>query len=182
MPPGMRPPGFMEEDSEVTIPLSKQLALYGRFDSKERTEEATGRIVGEINTRTASAAKRFIYSPEEDFVCRGIDGHLYWAADTLLDPRDPELDNIGEYIVIFTDRGKYHLSVDSYVIDNSNPIKPTVRVWTKYLERLHEIANCEEVEVIYFFEDGEEKGGTRNLKFEAVSLSPDEPSVLQADW
>ena len=182
MPPGMRTPGFMEEDSEITMPLSKKLALYGRFDGEERTVEATPRIVGEINTRTSSAAKRFIYSPEDDFVCRGIDGHLDWAADILLDPPDPELDDIGKYVVIFTDRGKYYLPLNLYVRDNSNPIKPTVRLWTDDLERLHKISDCGEVEVIYFFEDGEEKGGTRNLKFESVSLSPSEPSVLKADW
>jgi hypothetical protein len=44
------------------------------------------------------------------------------------------------------------------------------------------MANDQHVDLVEFYENGEERGGTRNLKFISVSIYPDAPSILEADW
>lgn len=61
-------PGFGMPDTEVTIPLNKDLALRGQFEgySASRAEAGRGTIAA-INSRTAIGA-RCLYSANENFV------------------------------------------------------------------------------------------------------------------
>ena len=61
-------------------------------------------------------------------------------------------------------------------------IQPEVHFWTKDLVTLHTIAQDDVIEVVHYYENGVEMGGTRYLKLYSVSLDPDEPSVMKAHW
>ncbi|ACK67851.1 hypothetical protein PCC8801_3902 [Rippkaea orientalis PCC 8801] len=44
------------------------------------------------------------------------------------------------------------------------------------------IAQDDVIEVVHYYENGVETGGTRHLSLYSVSLHPDEPSVMKANW
>ena len=66
--PPISSPGFAKKKTEVTMPLSKNIALLGRFEGKEEIEYATPKILAAINSRTRKYADRFIFSAEDDFL------------------------------------------------------------------------------------------------------------------
>ena len=184
MPEGIHPPGLEEKDAIVTFPLSRNMALIGRLDGEGSiVRDVDDEIVGEINTRTVHSAESQVYSSQKDFICRAADGKIVWAAELLIKSRqDRDLRDWGKVIAIFTDKGKYWIQVESYERDNQKVLEPVIRFWTKHIAQLREIADCEEVTEVHFFEYGQTKGGTRNLKFTSVSISEDAPTVLVADW
>ena len=184
MPEGIHPPGLEEKDAIVSFPLSRNMALVGRLGGAGGiVRDVDDEIVSEINTRTVHSAESQVYSSQKDFICRAADDKLVWAAEPLKKSRqDRDLSKWGKIVAIFTDRGKYWIQVESYERDNQKVLEPVIRFWTKQIDQLKEIANCEEVTEVHFFEDGQTTGGTRNLKFTSVSISEDAPSVLVADW
>src|SRR5690606_32666261 len=132
----------------------KHLALYGSLGGHAFSLSSSREIVGEINTRTASYADRFIYSPEQAFTCRGVDGTVTDAAEILLNSgRDVSIRS-GKQLVFFTDRGIGWINVSDYQREAVNPLRPTVRFWTHDLETLHRVAECDKVEVVHFISDG----------------------------
>lgn len=184
MPEGIHPPGLEETDAIVSFPLSRNMALVGRLGGEGSiVRDVDDDIVGEINTRTVHSAESQVYSSQKDFICRAADGKLVWAAEPLKKSRqDRDLSEWDKIIAIFTNRGKYWIQVESYERDNQKVLEPVIRFWTKHIAQLREITNCEEVAEVYFFEEGQTRGGTRNLKFTSVSISEDAPTVLVADW
>lgn len=83
---------------------------------------------------------------------------------------------------IYTQRNRYDINVSNYERLNDHPLLPTIKFWTKDLNSVKDMANDKKVTLIEFYEEGEEMGGTRNLKFESVSIHPDSPTILKADW
>lgn len=86
----------------------------------------------------------------------------------------------GIHFLIYTNKARYHLSVDVYERLDTHPLQPEVHFRTKDLVTLHTIAQDEIIEVVHYYENGVEMGGTRNLKLYSVSLYPDEPSIIKA--
>jgi len=86
------------------------------------------------------------------------------------------------HFLIYTNKARYHLSVDVYERLDTHPLQPEVHFWTKDLVTLHTIAQDDIIEVVHYYENGVEMGGTRNLKLYSVSLYPDEPSIIKAHW
>lgn len=60
-------PGFGMMNTEVTMPLSKHIALIGRFEKSPKIGVATEHTVATINSRTAMYATRLYYGAD-DFV------------------------------------------------------------------------------------------------------------------
>ncbi|MBN3894364.1 MAG: DUF4238 domain-containing protein [Nostoc sp. NOS(2021)] len=88
----------------------------------------------------------------------------------------------GTEFIIYTNKARYSLSVDAYEHFDTNPLQPEVHFWTKDLKTLHTFAQDDSIEVVHYYEDGVETGGTRYLKLYSVSLYHDEPSVMKAHW
>jgi hypothetical protein len=88
----------------------------------------------------------------------------------------------GQQLRIYTNRARYDISVSKYERINDYPIRPKIKFWTHKLEAVRLMANDQQIDLVEFYENGEESGGTRNLKFSSVSIHPEEPSVLEADW
>ena len=83
---------------------------------------------------------------------------------------------------IYTHRNRYDIPVLDYERINDHPLQPIIKFWTKDLESLKEMANDNKVTLVEFFDKGKKTGGTRNLIFESISIHPDTPTVLKADW
>lgn len=79
--PGMAPPGFGLMETDVTFPLSKKLAILGRFEGEAGRFSADRARVAAINTRTGMYCVRFLCSPSEDFLWLKADGTVRGAAD-----------------------------------------------------------------------------------------------------
>lgn len=75
------PCGLGYSRTEVALPLSKRMALVGRFDDVPDSKEADGNRVAAINFATAHAAHRFVYGPIDDFVFMPPDGVWYTVDD-----------------------------------------------------------------------------------------------------
>ncbi len=88
----------------------------------------------------------------------------------------------GIQFLIYTNKARYHLNVDVYERIDPHPLQPEVHFWTKDFKILHAIAQDDVIEVVHYYENGVETGGTRHLSLYSVSLHPDEPSVMKADW
>jgi hypothetical protein len=79
--PAIYGPGFGMTDTELTIPLNKEIALIARFEGQEQIYEADRQFVASLNSRTGMYADRFLYSPDEKFswirsdevICTGSD-------------------------------------------------------------------------------------------------------------
>jgi len=89
---------------------------------------------------------------------------------------------VGQQLRIYTNRARYDIKVSKYERIDDHPIFPKIRFWTNDTNAVKKMANDHHIDLIEFYENGEERGGTRNLKFISVSLHPDTPSVLKADW
>lgn len=85
----------------------------------------------------------------------------------------------GIQFLIYTNKARYYLSVDNYERHNI-PLQIEVRFWTKDLKTLHTIAQDDIIEVVYYYENGVETGGTRHIRLYSVSLHSNEPSVMKA--
>lgn len=86
----------------------------------------------------------------------------------------------GIQFLIYTNKARYYLTVDTYERLDRHPLQSEVHFWTKDLETLHTIAQDDIIDVVHYYEDGFERGFTRNLRLYSVSLHLDEPSVMQA--
>jgi len=67
-------PGFGVENSELTFPLSKGLAITGCFEAEERVVEVSPARVNQINGRTVAFSERLLYSEGNDFSFSDTDG------------------------------------------------------------------------------------------------------------
>lgn len=66
--PGVEHLGFGMKYTDVTIPLSKTLAISGKFEQKENSIlKATQPLISAFNGHTYEMADRQIYAPNEDF-------------------------------------------------------------------------------------------------------------------
>lgn len=75
-------PGFGLEGTEVTIPLSKGVALIGTFENlgyEAATLDAAG--VATFNNKSIMRAERYIYGPRDDFEWRQEDGKVVGAKE-----------------------------------------------------------------------------------------------------
>lgn len=59
---GFYPPGLGCDDTNLTFPLSRDLALVGRFDASRETVEIDERMVASINLMTFSSAMTQLYA------------------------------------------------------------------------------------------------------------------------
>lgn len=59
---GFYPPGLGCDDTNLTFPLSRDLALVGRFDAARETVEIDERMVASINLMTFSSAMTQLYA------------------------------------------------------------------------------------------------------------------------
>jgi hypothetical protein len=73
--PALCGPGFGMMDTEVTIPISKHLALIGRFEKLPEICFATEHTVAAINSRTAMYAN-WLYFGTDDFIFIRKDGSI----------------------------------------------------------------------------------------------------------
>jgi hypothetical protein len=71
---GYYPPGFGLQGTSVVFPLSKELAMRGRFDGRVDTLELPVDAVAGINSRTIFYAGQQLYAESDRF--RFIDRHL----------------------------------------------------------------------------------------------------------
>lgn len=83
-------PGFGLANTDVTFPLSKKLALLGRFEGISGRYRADQKRVATINSRTGMYCERFICSAQEDFPWLKSNGTVKGAAD-LVDEIKKEL-------------------------------------------------------------------------------------------
>jgi hypothetical protein len=70
---GFYGPGHGLTGTDVSIPLSRNWAMLGRFEGEGGVQRATHTIVARINSRTAMFARQ-VYSGAEDFVWAKRDG------------------------------------------------------------------------------------------------------------
>jgi len=68
-------PGFMLRETEVTMPLTRRLALRGRFEGMNASVTVSKRTVATLNDRTLFLARQ-VYSPSEDFAWLRCDGKV----------------------------------------------------------------------------------------------------------
>jgi hypothetical protein len=69
------PPGFGVLGTDVTVPLTKSLALLGRFEPGPGDIVATTELVAAINSRTMMRATQ-VYMPREAVLWTKPDGRL----------------------------------------------------------------------------------------------------------
>ncbi|GAW94375.1 DUF4238 domain-containing protein [Calderihabitans maritimus] len=82
MPP-FYSPGFGMLNTEITVPLSKNFALIGRFEGEAQVGLATKKTVASINSRTGMYSKRFVYSAKKDFIWINKNGQISTTADLI---------------------------------------------------------------------------------------------------
>jgi hypothetical protein len=75
-------PGFMLQETEVTMPLTRRLALLGRFEGQHASVKVSKRTVATVNDRTMFLARQ-VYSPAEDFPWLREDNKVGSRADVL---------------------------------------------------------------------------------------------------
>ncbi len=84
--------------------------------------------------------------------------------------------------MIYTNQARYNIKVSQYERIDDRPIHPKIKFWTENLKAVRAMASHHRIVLIEFYNNGKEMGGTRNLKFTFVSTSPNEPSIIEADW
>lgn len=87
----------------------------------------------------------------------------------------------GIQFLIYTNKARYCLNVDVYERLTPHPLQTEIHFWTKDFKTLHTIAQDDVIEVVYYYKNGVQTGGTRHLSLNSVSLHPDEPSVMKAN-
>lgn len=88
----------------------------------------------------------------------------------------------GIQFCIYTSNARHYLNVDKYKYINTHPLKPEVHFWTKDFKTLCIIAQDTVIKVIEYYENGVNTGYTDNLSLYSVSLHPEEPSIIKANW
>jgi len=73
-------PGFGMRNTQLMVPLCKDVALIGNFGGKPQVAEGTQKDVAIINSQTARNA-RFLFSLEQDFVWYRKDGTIGTITD-----------------------------------------------------------------------------------------------------
>jgi hypothetical protein len=81
-PPWMSP-GFGQPETIVTMPLSRDVAVLGRFGGWSHTIRAHRRMVAEFNRVTLSNARQFLFTAREDFDWLVPGGEIAGAADLM---------------------------------------------------------------------------------------------------
>jgi hypothetical protein len=109
-------------------------------------------------------------------------GHYQQFAIKRLDVMRNFSPPVGQHLRIYTNRARYEIMVSKYERVDDNPICPKIRFWTNNINTVKQMANDQNIELVEFYENGDKRGGTRNLKFISVSIHPDAPSILKADW
>ncbi len=80
-------PGFGTENSELTFPLAKELALYGVFDGTNSVKNVDEETVNAINDRTVAFSTRFLYSASDEFSFSDASGRLRSVKSIIADAR-----------------------------------------------------------------------------------------------
>ncbi len=66
--PPIYSPGFGMPRTEVTMPLSKDVAIVGRFEGKETVSAISVEGMAAVNSRTGMYAGRFLYHSNKNFI------------------------------------------------------------------------------------------------------------------
>lgn len=74
--PSLYGPGFAMKNTEVTMPLSKSIALRGRFEGEKEVGFTLPQTLAAMNSRTAMYADKFIFSANDDFLYINRNGHM----------------------------------------------------------------------------------------------------------
>jgi hypothetical protein len=61
-------PGFGSKGTDVTIPLSKNILLLGRFEEELPTQYLSRESIAIMNSYTASDSQRYVYSSNKEFI------------------------------------------------------------------------------------------------------------------
>jgi hypothetical protein len=77
------PPGFGLRNTQVTVPLTKTVALLGEFEGKPETAKIGRLGVAGLNSRTAMYAERFLYATADDFPWVHKDGSIRGAKELM---------------------------------------------------------------------------------------------------
>jgi len=79
-----RTPQFQERNTVVTLPVSRHVALVGRYEGEYSVVHVNPRAVARVNFMTLERAWRFLYARSKEFVClRAEDGGVGNSADVL---------------------------------------------------------------------------------------------------
>jgi len=88
----------------------------------------------------------------------------------------------GKELIIYTNQARYTIKVSQYERIDDHPVLLKIKFWTESLKEAWVMASHQKIDLIEFYKNGKQMGGTRNLKFTFVSTSPDEASIMEADW
>jgi len=88
----------------------------------------------------------------------------------------------GHELVVYTTRARYDLRVSRYERGGAHPIEPEVRFWTEDIDSVRAIADDGEIELVLFYENRQETGGTRNLVVKSIGTDSETPTVLVTNW
>lgn len=89
-------PGFERENTVVTMPLNKYVALHGRFEGASSNILVSSEVVALINTFTCIYGQRFIYSPKEEFIWLKKDNNIGKLDDFLKELKRDKRDSKGK--------------------------------------------------------------------------------------
>jgi len=79
---------LIEPYTDLTVPLSKKVALQGRYEPGQPSLLTLNRRgVAEINLGTILSADRFLYSSDKQFPFRQKNGSIGWYADLIIELR-----------------------------------------------------------------------------------------------
>jgi hypothetical protein len=81
--PDFYSPGFAMANTEISMPLSKNVAIIGRFEGVEEVGFATTRVLATINSRTGMYSDRFIFSSTDDFVFLNVEDRILSRVDLI---------------------------------------------------------------------------------------------------
>ncbi len=69
-------PGFAMANTEVSMPLSKNVAIVGKFEGNEESGFTSSKGLAVLNSRTGMYSNRFIFSATEDFLFLNDNGEI----------------------------------------------------------------------------------------------------------
>lgn len=85
--PPLSGPGYANKFTIVTMPLSRNMAMEGRFEGHPKVSPADGKIVAIINGCTAWSAERFLFTTQGAFCWSAMDGVAIKGWEELLEAR-----------------------------------------------------------------------------------------------
>jgi len=68
--------GFAMANTEVSMPLSKNVAIVGKFEGNEESGFASPKGLAVLNSRTGMYSNRFIFSATDDFIFLNENGEI----------------------------------------------------------------------------------------------------------